>query len=74
MQRDGADSVYEEQRSVIRDLVTAVYAGGADALEPWLRPSWMLATSADERLRVVVDQVASLTDTSVRAWHTRLCL
>jgi dGTPase len=34
-----------------------------------------LATAADDaaRLRVVVDQVASLTDASALAWHERLC-
>jgi dGTPase len=44
-----------------------------------LRPSWEAArsgagTSAEqERRRVVIDQVASLTDTSAIAWHSRLC-
>ena len=31
------------------------------------------ADDEDARLRVVVDQIASLTDTSARSWHARLC-
>jgi dGTPase len=31
------------------------------------------AADDDTRLRVVVDQVASLTDASALAWHARLC-
>ena len=73
MRREGADDVYAEQRSVIRELAPAIYARGASALEPWLRPAWTAASSADARRRIVIDQVASLTDTSVREWHARLC-
>ena len=42
------------------------------ALEPWLRPSFDAAESDGERLRVIVDQVASLTDQSALAWFERL--
>lgn len=73
MRREGADAVYAEQRTVIRELVHAMAAGGADVLEPWLRPAWLAAESDAARLRVVIDQIASLTDTSVREWHARLC-
>jgi dGTPase len=34
----------------------------------------MAATDDRARLRVVIDQVASLTDISVRQWHLRLCV
>jgi len=43
-----------------------------ESLEPWLRPAWSAAADDAARLRVVVDQVASLTDTSAAAWHRRL--
>ena len=42
-------------------------------LDPLLRPSWEAAGTDAARRRVVVDQVASLTDTSAIAWHHRLC-
>jgi dGTPase len=37
------------------------------------RPAFAATGSDRERLRVVVDQIASLTDTSAIAWHHRLC-
>jgi dGTPase len=37
------------------------------------RPGYTEAASDAARLRVVVDQVASLTDTSALAWHAKLC-
>ena len=42
-------------------------------LDPVLRPAYDAADPTPQRLRVVVDQVASLTDTSAIAWHRRLC-
>ena len=42
------------------------------ALDPALRPDWLAAPDDAARLRVVVDQVAGLTDLSAPAWHARL--
>lgn len=72
MHRPGADAEYARQREVIRELVGALVLDGGRALEPWLRPSFDSAASDGERLRVIVDQVASLTDVSILAWHRRL--
>jgi dGTPase len=38
-----------------------------------MRESWLAASDDAARLRVVVDQVAGLTDRSVVTWHTKLC-
>lgn len=73
MRRHGADAVYAEQREIIRELVGALSTAGEREIEPWLRSAWRLAADDGARLRVVIDQVASLTDTSVRDWHARLC-
>lgn len=75
MRREGAAAIYEEQRDVIRDLVAALSGPHARpaSFEPWLRQVWLAASSDAERLRVVIDQVASLTDISVREWHARFC-
>ena len=70
MRREGAEAIYAEQRLVLGELVAALQVAGPDALEPWLRPAWHTA-DAPGRLRVIVDQVASLTDLSVRDWHAR---
>jgi dGTPase len=37
-----------------------------------LRPTFDAATTDGERFRVIIDQVASLTDSSVVKWHEKL--
>ena len=61
------------ERELIAELATAVWRGAPDTLDPVLQPSWEAALSEAERRRVVIDQIASLTDTSAIAWHSRLC-
>ena len=61
------------QRDLIVALVESVRDGAPETLEPYLRPAYDLVRDDAARLRVVVDQVASLTDTSALAWHRRLC-
>jgi len=67
------EPVYMRQRTLIFDLADALMTGGGKGIDPVLLDVWNRAESDDERLRVVVDQIASLTDTSARAWHARLC-
>ncbi len=73
MRRAGAESIYERQRDVLTELVSALVLAGAPALDAWLRPTYLGADTDAARLRVVIDQVASLTDTSVVALHHRYC-
>jgi dGTPase len=73
MSRAGAAQTQARERELITELAAAVLAGAPGTLEPVFRPRYAAAASAAERLRVVVDQIASLTDTSARAWHRRLC-
>ncbi len=61
------------QRELIAELVAVLLDRGESALEPSLRGDWRDAADDQARLRVVVDQVASLTDVSALTWHTRLC-
>jgi dGTPase len=72
MHRPGADEEYVRQREVIAELVNALVLDGGRALEPWLRPSFDEAADDGQRLRVIIDQVASLTDVSILDWHRRL--
>jgi dGTPase len=73
MSRPGAAAAQARERELIAELAAAVFAGAPATLEPLLAPGYEAAGSDQERLRVVVDQVASLTDTSAIAWHQRLC-
>ena len=43
-----------------------------ETLDPVFGPLWRAASSDEARLRVVIDQVASLTDATALDWHARL--
>lgn len=73
MGREGAARAQELERELLTELVCAVEHGAPGTLDPLLRASWAAAGSDAARRRVVIDQVASLTDTSAIAWHHRLC-
>jgi dGTPase len=73
MTRAGAAQTQARERELIAELAAAVLAGAPGALEPVFRPAYAAAGSDEDRMRVVVDQIASLTDTSAIAWHGRLC-
>ena len=72
MNRPGADARYAWQRAVLTRLVDALAERGPDALDPVFAPLWKSAADDAARRRVVVDQVASLTDPAAVAWHDRL--
>ena len=73
MSRPGVAQAQAAERDLVAGLAAAIEAGAPDTLDPVLRPAWNVADSAQARRRVVIDQVASLTDTSAHAWHRRLC-
>ncbi|RLK55265.1 deoxyguanosinetriphosphate triphosphohydrolase [Actinokineospora cianjurensis] len=60
------------QRELITELVAALTDRGATALEPAFQPAWHAAADDAGLLRVVVDQVASLTDAQAQGWHAAL--
>jgi len=62
-------AAYKTQRQRLIDLVAALAERGPDAFEPHFAESWSDAADDAARLRVAVDQVASLTDKSAYDWH-----
>ncbi|MGA8115206.1 MAG: deoxyguanosinetriphosphate triphosphohydrolase [Actinocatenispora sp.] len=70
--RSGAESRYARQRELLRELVHVLTLRAPDVLDPLYAPLWRAAPDDPARLRVVIDQVASLTDTSALTWHHRL--
>jgi len=72
MRRDGVDQPLSRQRRVLTELVEVLLERGEPALSQTLRDSWRQAEGDSGRLRVVIDQVAQLTDSSALAWHRRL--
>ncbi|MDP9807038.1 dGTPase [Trueperella bonasi] len=67
------EPMYYEERTLIMDLVDAISEAPLDRLERHFIEMWKQAGDDDARLRVVVDQIASLTDQSARLWHARYC-
>ncbi len=72
MSRSGAKAAQAREREVITKLAAAVLAGAPVTLDPMFRPEFEHAADDRSRLRAVIDQIASLTDTSALAWHQRL--
>lgn len=73
MQRSGATEIYAQQQETLTSLASALMAREGRDLENWLKPAWDAAESDAQRLRVVIDQIASLTDSSAVTWYQRLC-
>ncbi len=71
MARPGVLTAQERERDVVRELVVDLADRGPDALEPLYAEAWDAAADDAARLRVVVDQVASLTDSAAVALHFR---
>ena len=71
IQAPEAQARYAKQRQVIYDLVEMIQAAGSQVLDTVFLEAWH---NADEkaRLRVIIDQVASLTDPAAYALHARL--
>jgi dGTPase len=72
MRPRAAESWYEQQREILTALVHALTVRAPAALDPVFGPLWRAAPDDRARLRVVVDQVASLTDPAAVAWYQRL--
>jgi dGTPase len=60
------------QRELLTELVEALWKSAPRVLDAAFAADFAEAADDGARLRVVVDQVASLTDPSAQAWHQRL--
>lgn len=72
MTTDRRQPIYQRQQEILHELVAILVASGDKHLETMFAADWREATDDAERLRVVIDQVASLTDVSALAWHRKL--
>ncbi|WP_413799111.1 deoxyguanosinetriphosphate triphosphohydrolase [Streptomyces iranensis] len=72
IQRADQELVRADQRVVIAELGEALIARAPDGLDPQFRALFDAAGDDRGRLRAIVDQIASLTDTSARGLHARL--
>jgi dGTPase len=72
MRADDRVDALTRQREVLTELAAALCDGGPEAFDAVFRADLAAARNDGERLRVVVDQVASLTDVSAVDRHRRL--
>jgi len=63
---------YAKQQVVIHDLVQMLFAAAPRELDPIFEDDWQQATNDAMRLRIVIDQIASLTDPGAYALHAHL--
>jgi dGTPase len=72
MTHNSRQSYYEDQRELLIELAEALLATGSDHLDSISAEAWSRASSDQARKRVIVDQVASLTDPAAIAMHQKL--
>jgi dGTPase len=71
MRTRAAEDWYEEQRTILKELVEALLRT-PERMDAVFRPLFEAADSDAAALRVVIDQVASLTDPAAVSWHRTL--
>ncbi|MGP4045154.1 deoxyguanosinetriphosphate triphosphohydrolase [Streptomyces sp. 2A115] len=72
MQRAEQERLRADQRIVVAELAEALTARAPDGLDPQFRALFDEGDDDRARKRVIVDQIASLTDASARSLHARL--
>lgn len=64
--------IYARQTQIISELVNLLHETGDRYLEPLFADDWRIAADDAQKLRIIVDQVASLTDGSAIEWHATM--
>ena len=72
MSHTARQPIYTHQREILTAVADTLFAR-PEHLDPVFHADWLQASTSEARKRVVVDQVASLTDQSATALHERLC-
>lgn len=72
MSHESRQPYYDNQRELLTELAEALLAQNGQNLDSYSRAAWIQAKSDAEKRRVIVDQVACLTDLSAKNLHERL--
>lgn len=72
MNQEKRQPYYEWQRAILTELADALLAANGNHLDNYCLSAWSKAQSDAEKHRVIVDQVASLTDVSALNLHNQL--
>ncbi len=72
MSLESRQEFYAQQRVLLTELADAILADAPANLDPFALIAWQSAKTEEQRLRIVTDQVANLTDQSALKLHERL--
>lgn len=72
MSSDSRQPIYQSQRDILVSLADTILAADGSGLDPGFTADWQDATDGAMRKRVVVDQIASLTDQGAIDLHRHL--
>jgi dGTPase len=72
MSHSARQPAYVSQRNMLGDLLNALF-DAPENLDAVFAHDWAGARTLPQKKRVILDQVASLTDQSAGVWHERLC-
>jgi dGTPase len=72
MSDPGRLAVQERQRDLLAELFDLVARRAPESLDPVFLPAWAAAEDDAAALRVIVDQLASLTEGQALRWHREL--
>ena len=73
MSHESRRPFYEWQRGLLTELAEALLASNGENLDAFSTQAWSLARNDIQKHRVIVDQIACLTDQSALTLHHRLC-
>ena len=74
MSLDERVGYYEDQRTLLKELADVLLASNGEYLDGFSQEAWSRAKSDTEKHRVIVDQIAVLTDAAASKMHEALVL
>jgi dGTPase len=72
MSHESRRPFYEWQRALLKELADALLERNGGWLDVINQTAWMQAQTSAQQKRVIVDQIASLTDQSALTLHNKL--
>lgn len=72
MRHETRQPIYQRQRQLLTELLDWFWATGEEHLEPSFREDFLASENDQDRQRVIVDQVASLTDQAAIYLHDQV--
>ena len=74
MSHESRRPYYERQRQLLSELADALLAANGQHLDSQCSAAWLAARSDEQKHRVIVDQIALLTDQGALALHDKLVI